>query len=77
MAIIKVKLIDPHIDRDGRYLPSGSVVNWDTLLLNHNMIPAPGLGAATTTATTAFNARADLVSVAPPIPGQPNRYKRK
>lgn len=60
MALIKVKLIDPHIDRDGRYLISGTVVDWDDSLINHNMIPAPGLGAATTTATTAFNNKREL-----------------
>lgn len=75
MANIKVKLLEPHIDKDGRYLPSGTVVDWDETKINTDMIPAPGLGAATTTAsgkfTTAFN------SVSAPIPGQPGRFKRK
>lgn len=75
MAIIKVKLLEPHVDKDGRYLLADSVVNWDDRLVNANQIPAPGLGAATTTATNAFTA--GFTSVSPPIPGQPNRFKRK
>lgn len=75
MANIKVKLIEPHIDSDGRYLPSGTVVDWDENKINHDQIPAPSLGAATTAATTKFDAT--LVATAAPIPGQPNRYRRK
>lgn len=75
MANIKVKLIDPHIDREGRYLPSGTVINWDENLINANQIPAPGLGADTTTSTSKFDSL--FVAITAPIPGQPSRYRRK
>lgn len=75
MAIVRIKLIEPHIDSDGRYLPADTVVNWDDGKLNHNQIPAPGLGAATTTAATAFT-NSGFTAVNAPIPGHPQRYKR-
>lgn len=75
MALIKIKLLEPHIDRDGRYLRADTVVDWDDTKLNTSQIPAPNLGAATTTATTAFGT-AFGTPVNAPIPGQPQRYKR-
>lgn len=75
MAIIRVKLLEPHFDKDGRYLTADSVVDWDDTKLNTSMIPAPNLGARTNTATTSFNNNFD--KVAAPIPGHPSRYKRK
>jgi hypothetical protein len=75
MANIKVKLLEPHYTSDGRYLPSGTVTDWDDTKLNTNMIPAPNLGTASNTAATAFGNNFDKVSA--PIPGHPSRYKRK
>lgn len=75
MARVKVKLLEPHIDSDGRYLRADTVVDWDDAKLNGNQIPAPGLGAVTTTATTAFT-NAGFTSGAAPIPGQPNRFRK-
>ncbi len=75
MANIKVKLLTPHIDKEGRYLRADTVVDWDENLINPSQIPAPGLGAPTTTATAKFDAL--FTAGAPPIPGQPNRYARK
>lgn len=75
MALVKVKLLTPHIDKDGRYLPADSEVDWDDTKLNTDMIPAPNKGAATNTAATAFTNNFD--AVAAPIPGHPQRYKRK
>jgi hypothetical protein len=75
MANIRVKLLEPHYTREGRYLPAGSVVDWDENLINENQIPAPGLGAVTTTAQNKFASVFD--AKAAPIPGQPERFKRK
>ena len=75
MALIKVKLLEAHIDSSGRFLPADSIVDWDDAKLNTSMIPAPSLGAATNTATTAFDNNFD--KVAAPIPGHPTRYKRR
>jgi hypothetical protein len=75
MALVKVKLLEPHYTSEGRYLPAGTVVDWDDTRLNTNMIPAPNVGAATNTATTSFNNNFD--KVAAPIPGHPGRYKRR
>lgn len=75
MALIKVKLLQPHYTSEGRYLSAGTVVDWDENLINHNQIPAPNLGAATNTATAKFDAIFTKTSA--PIPGQPDRYLRK
>ena len=74
MATIKVKLLVPHIDKDGRYLRADTVVDWDTTLLNPGQIPAPGLGSVTTAAVAQFDATFPnkILGTA----GRPDRYTK-